>query len=202
MLEIITHYEEFMEQHEIRTLRILEEFEQDPAQSQRDLSQKLKISLGMVNVFTKRLAKKGYFKLTTIPKNRIQYILTPKGIAEKSRLTYQYILYSMQHYKATRSKIKQLFNELSESNRKKVFFFGLSEFAEIAYITLQETDLTLAGIIDDELVGGKFMGFTIEGSQLLEELSLRDTVIITKMENPEKVVKVLTEHGITFREII
>lgn len=133
---------------------------------------------------------------------RIQYLLTPKGIEEKSRLTHQYILYFMQHYKAARSKIKELFNELSENNRKRIFFFGLSELAEIAYITLQETDLTLASIIDDELVGCKFMGITIEGSRLLDELSLRDTVIVTKMESPKKALKFLVEHGITYRGTI
>ena len=72
-----------MTPHEIRTLKILEALEKDPTQTQRDLSHQLKISLGLVNAFTKRLVKKGYFKITTIPKNRIQYMLTPKGWLKK-----------------------------------------------------------------------------------------------------------------------
>jgi DNA-binding MarR family transcriptional regulator len=191
-----------MEQHEIKTLRILEAFEQDPAQTQRDLSQKLKISLGLVNAFTKRLAKKGYFKITTIPKNRIHYILTPKGIAEKSRLTYQYVLYSMQYYKATRAKIKSIFKDLSEGNRKRVFFFGVSELAEIAYITLQETDLTLAGVIDDEFVGGDFMGYQVRGLPLPKEILSHDAIVITKIDNSQNALDLLVETGVPCEGIV
>ena len=84
-----------MNKIDIRTLKILEEIENDHTPSQRDLSKKLNISLGLVNSFVKRLVQKGYLKITTIPKNRVKYILTPKGAAEKTRLTYQYIQHSL-----------------------------------------------------------------------------------------------------------
>ena len=97
-----------MDTQELRTLRLLEEIESDQAPSQRDLSTRLNISLGLVNSFMKRLAQKGYFKITNIPKNRVRYILTPKGAAEKTRLTYEYIQYSFQFYKDARKKFKTL----------------------------------------------------------------------------------------------
>ena len=73
-----------MENQDIRTLKLLEEIDNDRTPTQRDLSKKLNISLGLVNLFIKRLGKKGYFKIKTIPKNRVKYILTPKGAAEKT----------------------------------------------------------------------------------------------------------------------
>jgi DNA-binding MarR family transcriptional regulator len=73
-----------MDIKEIRTLKILQEFDAKDPPSQRYLSNKLNISLGLVNAFIKRLTQKGYFKLTTIPRNRVKYILTPKGVLEKS----------------------------------------------------------------------------------------------------------------------
>ena len=73
---------------DIRTLSILEEIDQKKSPCQRYLAKKLNISLGLVNSFLKRLAQKGYFKITTIPKNRLKYILTTKGAVEKARLTY------------------------------------------------------------------------------------------------------------------
>ncbi|MBW2133565.1 MAG: winged helix-turn-helix transcriptional regulator [Deltaproteobacteria bacterium] len=76
-----------MDHRDLRTLKLLEEIEHNHAPSQRDLAKKLNISLGLVNAFVKRLAHKGYFKISTIPKNRVMYILTPKGMAEKTRLT-------------------------------------------------------------------------------------------------------------------
>jgi DNA-binding MarR family transcriptional regulator len=171
-----------MEKNEIKTLRMLEAFEENPFQTQRDLSKNLKISLGMVNAFTKRLAKKGFFKVKTIPRGRVQYILTPNGIAEKTRLTYQYILYSIQYYKSMREKLKIIFNTLSNQEKKRVFFYGVSELAEIAYITLQETDIKLIGVIDDKKLGQKFMGLCIEGTDRLKNSSINEVVIITKMD--------------------
>jgi len=66
-----------MDQQELRTLQLLEEIESNRSPSQRDLATHLNISLGLVNAFMKRLAKKGYFKITNIPRNRVRYILTP-----------------------------------------------------------------------------------------------------------------------------
>jgi len=72
-----------MDNQDLRTLKILEEIEKDKTPSQRYLAGKLNISLGLVNSFIKRLAQKGLFKIKNIPKNRVKYILTPKGAAEK-----------------------------------------------------------------------------------------------------------------------
>lgn len=194
-----------MEQQEIKTLKILEAFDKDPDQTQRDLSRKLKISLGMVNTFTKRLAKKGYFKVTTIPKRRIQYILTPKGLAEKARLTYQYVLYSMQYYRDTRAKIKSIFKALSDRDFSRIYFFGISELAEIAFIALQETNLVLAGIIDDIDDEGdslEFMGFTVMGLSRLKDISRADLVAITKLDGHEGMTKILAENGIDISRIV
>ena len=59
-----------MDNQDIRTLKILEEIGTDNVPSQRELARKLNVSLGLVNSFVKRLAQKGYFKVTTIPKCR------------------------------------------------------------------------------------------------------------------------------------
>jgi DNA-binding MarR family transcriptional regulator len=191
-----------MDKNEIKTLRMLEAFEENPFQTQRDLSKNLKISLGMVNAFTKRLAKKGFFKVKTIPRGRVQYILTPNGIAEKTRLTYQYILYSIQYYKSMREKLKNIFNTLSNQEKKRVFFYGVSELAEIAYITLQETDIKLIGVIDDNMLGQKFMGLRIEGTDRLKTTSINEVVIITRMDCSIIDLKRLTNSNILLQELL
>jgi predicted transcriptional regulator len=77
----------------IRTLQLLEEFEKNRSPSQQHLFRQLNISLELVNSFVKRLVQKGYLKITNTPQNRVKYILTLKGVAEKTRLTYEYIKY-------------------------------------------------------------------------------------------------------------
>ena len=94
---------------DLRTLKILEKVDGDGPPSQRDLARDLNISLGLVNSFIKRLVEKGFFKIEHLPKNRIQYILTPRGVAERSRLTYEYIQQSFVFYKDTRKKMEDLY---------------------------------------------------------------------------------------------
>ena len=84
-----------MEKEDLHILRLMGEIDRDGDHSQRELSQRLDLSLGLVNTFLKRLVSKGYSKVTTLPKNRLKYFLTPEGIARKSKLTVEYLHYSM-----------------------------------------------------------------------------------------------------------
>ena len=160
-----------MNNQEINTLKILEEVGKDEVPSQRDIARNLNISLGLVNSFLKRLARKGYLKITTIPSNRVKYLLTPKGAVEKTRLTYAYIQYSYHFYKDTRIKLKRLFAELSEQNVKQIVFYGATDLAEIAFLSLQETPIQMAAIIDDDKAGDTFLGFTVKSMEHLNGLS-------------------------------
>jgi len=181
-----------MNHHDIHALRILEEIEKDNSQSQRELSRKLNISLGLVNSFVKRLAQKGYFKITTIPKNRVKYILTPQGFAEKSRLTYEFIQYSFDFYKRAREKLMGLLNTLQNDGVEHVVFYGASNLAEIAYVSLKETNLGLAGIVDDFKSGEKFLGMTISHPSTLTGLEY-DKIIVTSIGSKDDMYKNLVK---------
>ena len=175
-----------MEHHDIHALRILEEIEKDNSQSQRELARKLNISLGLVNSFIKRLAHKGYFKVTTIPKNRARYILTPKGFAEKTRLTYEFIQYSFHFYKTARRKLKTLLGTLENGGVQSAIFYGASDLAEIAYVSLRETNLELVGIVDDFKSGEKFLGLTIMHPLILRRLKY-DKIIVTSISSKDAI---------------
>src|SRR5438445_11872793 len=91
-----------------RDLQLLNEVEQNAAVTQRSLARKLDVALGLTNLYLKRLARKGVIKITTIPRHRIKYLLTPRGMAEKSRLTYLYMQYSLSYYRDWRQRLKAL----------------------------------------------------------------------------------------------
>ncbi|MBW2644318.1 MAG: winged helix-turn-helix transcriptional regulator, partial [Deltaproteobacteria bacterium] len=175
-----------MDRKDIRTLKILEEIDNDHTPSQRDLSKKLNISLGLVNSFVKRLTNKGYFKINNIPKNRVKYILTPKGAAEKTRLTYQYIQYSFEFYRNARDKLHKLFKHLMAQGVRRVVFYGTGDFAEIAFISLQETSIQMVAIVDDNNIGEKFLGSFVKDPNNLYSLFF-DRVLITSMISKDKV---------------
>ena len=184
-----------MDNHEIHALRILEEIEKDSSQSQRDLARKLNISLGLVNAFIKRLAQKGYFKVTTIPKNRARYILTPKGFAEKTRLTYEFIQKSFSFYKRVRGELKRLLNALESEGVQTVVFYGASDLAEIAYVSLEETSLKLAAIVDDFKSGETFLGLTVMHPSILKQLEC-DKIIVTSIRSKEDIYENLADLNI------
>ena len=190
-----------MDTQDLRTLKILEEIDNDHTPSQRDLSKKLNISLGLVNSFVRRLANKGYFKITTIPKNRVKYILTPKGTAEKTRLTYQYIQYSFGFYRKARNNLKKVFKNLMAQSVKHVVFYGVSELAEIAYISLHETSIKMGGVVDEKKIGKIFFGSAVLSPDMLDSLSF-DRIIITSVNEDDTAMKKLLKKGISRNKIV
>ena len=81
-----------------RDLKLLEAVQQDSRVTQRGLASKLGIALGLANIYLKRLVRKGYIKCVNVQPNRITYLITPRGIAEKARLTYEFMDYSLHLY--------------------------------------------------------------------------------------------------------
>jgi DNA-binding MarR family transcriptional regulator len=190
-----------MDKKDIHTLRIMEEIDNDYTPSQRDLSRKLNISLGLVNSFIKRLVNKGYLKITNIPKNRLKYILTPKGAAEKTHLTYQYIQYSFDFYKKTRGKLRKLFKDLMAQGVRRVVFYGKSDFAEIAFISLQETSIVMIAIVDDNKTGDVFLGSAVKNPAIIDSLSF-DRILITSMNKEDTTLEKLLKIGIPRSKIV
>ena len=190
-----------MDLNDIRTLKILEEIDSEIPPSQRDLAGKLNISLGLVNSFIKRLVQKGYFKVTTIPKNRIKYILTPKGAAEKTRLTYHFIQYSFHFYKESRKKLRDIFYELESNGIKQIVFYGVSDFAEIAYLSLQETNIELAAVISVTADGKKFFNFNIETPYKLNSFQY-DRILITDIQKHEEILNDILTRRIPREKIV
>jgi DNA-binding MarR family transcriptional regulator len=190
-----------MDSQDIRTLQLLEEMEKEKPTSQRDLARKLNVSLGLVNSFIKRLANKGYFKITTIPKNRVRYILTPKGAAEKSRLTYEYIQYSYLFYRNARKELDDLFSRLESQQVREIVFLGAGDLAEIAYISLQNSPIRLVGIVDEKRQGERFLGFEIKGPSDLKAMAF-DRIVVTHIEPSERVMREIAEQAKSPEDLI
>ncbi|MBI9074374.1 MAG: winged helix-turn-helix transcriptional regulator [Desulfatibacillum sp.] len=184
-----------MDTRDIRTLKILEEIENGQAPSQRDLASTLNISLGLVNSFIKRLTQKGYFKVTTIPRNRVKYILTPKGAAEKARLTYEFIQYSFQFYKRVRENTGMYFKELENVGVGSIVFCGAGELAEIAYVSLQETSISLVCVLDDQWPKNRFLGVPVRPVREASEVG-GDKYLVTVPESGAARRNALEQAGI------
>jgi DNA-binding MarR family transcriptional regulator len=144
-----------------RSLQLLSEITGEEPLSQRELSRRLGIAVGLVNSYLKNLIAKGYVRVKDFPSNRYAYLLTPTGIAEKSRLAYQHLSYFTSLYTVARQDYLALFRRLEEAGVKEVAFCGVDEVAEVAYLSLQETGLKLAQVMDDIRCGEVFFGVPV-----------------------------------------
>ena len=120
-----------------RELKVLEELSANPSLTQRTLSSRLEVALGLTNLMIRRLVKKGYVKVVSTQKNRIRYFLTPSGITEKTRLTYEYLEYSLHLYREVRRLLTDTLSQVAAGGGRRVVFFGTSEVAEITYLTIK-----------------------------------------------------------------
>jgi DNA-binding MarR family transcriptional regulator len=180
---------------DIHILRLMGEVGQNGARSQRDLARRLNLSLGLVNRFLKRLVNKGYFKIMTMPKNRVKYFLTPEGRARKSKLTIDYLRYSVDFYREVRALLLEKFRELEASELRSILFFGVGEVAELAYLYMQLTDLRLVGIVDTAHNAREFFGFKVDDVSRLSQGDW-DVILLTRLEDPERDLSFLTESGV------
>ena len=179
----------------------MEKVENETVPSQRDLARDLNISLGLVNSFVKRLVQKGYFKARHVPKNRIRYFLTPQGASEKTRLTYEYIQHSYNFYKEARQKLRALYSELEKQGVTLIVFYGASDLAEIAYLSLQETNIELLAVFDDDKSGQRFMSYTVAHPDKMESFSF-DRILITSINSIEIILQKIAALGLSTETVI
>lgn len=189
-----------MESKNLKTLQLLEAIAKDKATSQRELSGSLQISLGLVNSFIKRLVRKGYCKVTTIPKKRAKYILTPAGAMEKTRLTYEYIAASYQYFKAATNKVQNLYTALQREGATRVIFYGTGELADIALLSMAATDIRLIDVVDPEREGEMFSGFVIKENSRLRK-SNYDIILVTTLNRHETVLNEIESVGVSTQKI-
>ena len=181
-----------MDSNDIRTLKILEKIEEDDMPSQRSLAGELNVSLGLINSFIKRLANKGYFKITNLKPNKVRYILTPAGIAEKTRLTYEFIKYSYQLYSGAQNKLRALFRELESNGCCRIVFYGVNDFAAIAHVSCRSTNVELVAVIDEQKAGQHFINCNIQAPSVLKFLQF-DKVLITDLNRSKNHLSTLRQ---------
>lgn len=132
-----------------RDLRLLEAVHQDGRVTQRGLASKLGIALGLANIYLKRMVHKGFIKVVNVQPNRITYLVTPRGIAEKARLTYEFMDYSLHLYGEVRQHLRTALQACAEAG-KRVAICGSGEAAELAYLSLKESGLEPVAVFDED----------------------------------------------------
>ncbi|WP_440935840.1 MarR family EPS-associated transcriptional regulator [Candidatus Pelagibacter sp.] len=98
--------------NEIDQFEVLRKIEKVKKFSQRELAQELGFSLGKLNYCLKSLQKKGFVKLKNFQKqpNKIRYlkyVITPKGISERTKLTMNFMKRKMKEYDELKKELEK-----------------------------------------------------------------------------------------------
>ncbi|TKB95358.1 MAG: winged helix-turn-helix transcriptional regulator [Nitrospira sp.] len=183
-----------------RDLLLLSELDRDGGATQRTLAIKLGVALGLTNLYLKRLVRKGYIKITTIPRNRIRYLLTPQGFTEKSRLTYLYMQYSLSYYRDMRTRLKEMMLALDGSHGQRVVIYGTTELAELAYLSLREMNIDCVGFID-ESSRESFLSCPVSSPERLAGWHF-DQVLITDLDHAAACEEQLVQSGVPREKVL
>ena len=101
-------------------LDLLRKLEENPNYTQRELSKEMGVSLGKINYCIQKLIEKGWIKLTNFSRNSNKvnyiYILTPKGIEQKTKLTFKFLAIKLEEYEVLKNEIKKLQKGTKKSN--------------------------------------------------------------------------------------
>ena len=157
------------------TLGVLDAVHENESLTQRSLSQDLGIALGLTNAYLKRCVRKGLIKVTTAPANRYAYYLTPKGFAEKSRLTAEYLSVSFRFYGRARESMEECLEYCVERGWRHVALAGAGELAEIALLVAMHKPIEVVGIMDGAKAEKEFMGLPVAAD--LTRFSKLDTAV-------------------------
>lgn len=142
-------------------LGLLKSLDEDGGRSQRRLAAELGIALGLVNAYIKRCVSKGLIKVQNVPARRYAYYLTPKGFAEKSRLTVTYLSQSFSFFRQAKSDCVAMFEAAKSRGLRTVVLMGRSDLAEIAVLCAIESGVEIVALIDAETKPGRFLGIPL-----------------------------------------
>lgn len=165
------------------TLGLLMAVEDGRASNQRSMASELGIALGMANTYVRRCMKKGYIKVRQIPRNRYAYYLTPRGFAEKSRLTARYLSQSFNLFREAREQYAALLELCAQRGWTRIVFCGSGVLADIAQYFVATDRLDLVGIFDPHPDAATLGRAPVKRNFV--ELGAVDVALITDLRDPQ-----------------
>lgn len=175
-------------------LGLLESVERDGARSQRELAADLGIALGLVNAYLKRCATKGLLKMSEVPTRRYAYYLTPKGFAEKTRLTVQYLSSSFSFFRAAKADCVSVFETAKAQGLNRLVLAGKSDLAEIAILCAIEADVKIVAVVDPDAAPMRFVGTNVVASYAAVPQPF-DAVVVTDFGHARDAYDAATAQG-------
>jgi DNA-binding MarR family transcriptional regulator len=113
--------------------------------NQRDLSQRLNLSLGQTNILVRRLVSKGYIRITQLNQKKVMYMLTPKGISENMQKSVKYTLNTINALGLIKKRLADILTRLHAEGQRHFYIYG--EHDLVTLVEMVFLDLKLDGVI-------------------------------------------------------
>lgn len=173
-------------------LDFLAALEQGEVVTQMTLSQRVSVSIGLINALLRRAMRKGYVKAKAAPYKRYAYYLTPKGFSEKSRLVATYLENSLDFFRTARQEYVELFLRARALGMRRVALVGGGELAEIALLAAREAEIAVDMVLDPASNRDRLHGVPLVRAP--GELDGVHAVVITDARKPQRSFDRMVEH--------
>lgn len=187
-----------------RVLELLDAVGRQNDLSQRYLARHMGVALGLANSYLKRCIRKGLIKISAAPANRYLYYLTPKGFAEKSRLTAQYLSSSFEFYRQAGDSCVRVLRECEKRAWRRIIVCGASDLTEIVLLRALESNIEVIGVFDPYTPRQKVVGRPVW--KALGEAGRFDGCVLTDVSTPresyERVVQKLGRERVLVPDIL
>jgi ribosomal protein S25 len=182
-----------------RELLLLDEVSRDAEITQRQLSKRAGLSLGLTNIVLRNLTQKGYIRITQAGWKRWFYNLTPKGISHKVRLTVSYVSRVMDDYNRVRATLGEQLDPLALNEESSIAIFGTGEFAELIYLGLKDH-----GIEEIDIYGlgkARFLGMPVRPPESLNS-ERYDWVMLADLGDADEAREDLIKQGVSADRLV
>jgi DNA-binding MarR family transcriptional regulator len=180
-----------------RDLQLLEALEQDASITQRTLATRLGIALGLTNLYLRRLVRKGYVKCVTVSPNRIMYLVTPRGVARRARLAYEFMKYSLDFYRDVRRHLRSSLSDVVAA-QKRIALYGTGDAAELVFLLLSDMGADLVAVFSEE---ERKLGFTVRELRDHQAVDY-DVLIVAVLERPAAARKRVIASGVPAEKVL
>ena len=185
-----------------RELQLLSEVDQTPDITQRQLSKRVGIALGLTNVLLRNLIQKGYVRVSQASWKRRLYTLTPDGFSHRIRLMVGYVHRVLDHYQRVRQTLREELEPLALNAESRVAIYGTGEFAELVYLGLRERGIEEIDVFDSNgPASRRFLGLPVLDIGMLQPEAY-DRVVIAHLQPSGAQCEMLREQGASTKQVV
>ena len=138
-------------------------------------------------------------KCVTVAPNRLVYSLTPRGVIRKTRLTYEFMKYSLDFYRDARQHLRRSLVQ-AVAQRRRIAVYGTGDAAELVFLLIREMGLELVAVFDGES-DRQFLGHPVLPIDRHGEVAY-DVMVVAVLERPAGTIKLLRQLGVPDTKVL